>query len=478
MLTCPRLRANLDFCPAPSSSNFHVPATPIIQIEGLLQRDQNHFRDEGPQWSRQELINGIRTVFPGVKLSDPKPDLQEPPIIIGLAWKSRMLDEDEETDDDRTQVDGSMLVRPSNSLGFQSISPPQDGSLQSALDRQISSDSRPNYALHQELLHGANIPTSGQTSLGEPFNEDNTGSARLNDFADVVSRAERTPAKHSVPLPGDSSSESGAHGRHKRNGGESTDLNSLLAVVGSIDADSVISSANAQRVPKRKRSSAADSLGEERIRRVARMSNSESPDYTSVPLPATPALSGGLATPYPAVADGYTPPNALGNDRKLPDMYPPTFATPNPPKPRGRGKARSQATTPMSIKGKGKGKGRSSTPSVHSRQSVGSVDGLQYAESSRQGAMGHSRADTMSEDGNKAGCKLKTEGLQPGVDHCPDEAYAVSIYRVIEASPYRRLRLQGIYKGLMDMYPYYATLDKQEYTSLTNSIRHNLSLHS
>lgn len=392
-----------------------------------------------------------------------------------------MLDEDEETDDDRTQVDGSMLVRPSNSLGFQSISPPQDGSIPHMVDRQFPSSDRPNYALHQELLNGVTDPSiAGHASLGEPFTEDSTGSARLNDFADVVARAERTPAKKSVALPSDSVLEVVPQGRHKRNGGDSTDLNSLLAVVGSIDAESVIPSASAPRANKRKRPSAADSSAEERVRRAARISNSDSPDYTSANLPATPALSGGISTPHPAIADGYTPPNALENDRKLaPEMYPPTFATPNPPKARGRGKARSQATTPMSIKGKGKGKGRSSTPSVSGRQSVGSTDGLhQYAESSRSGALGLSRVDTLSEDGSKSGCKLKTEGLQPGVDHCPDEAYAVSIYRVIEASPYRRLRLQGIYKGLMDMYPYYATLDKQEYTSLTNSIRHNLSLHS
>lgn len=422
-----------------------MPATPIIQIEGLLQRDNNHFRDTAPQYSREELINGIRTVFPGIKLSDPKPDLKEPPIIIGLAWKNRMLDEDEETDDDRTQVDGSMLVRASNSLGYQSISPPQDISLTRPL-----SDHRPNYALHQELLNSS--PVTGPADVE---------SARLNDFAEVVSRAERTPAKDTIPLPDDSNHVTTPRGRHKRNGGASTDLDSLLLVVGSIDADSDVSSANVIRAAKRKRSSGFDSG--ERTSRAPRISRSDSPDYPSAPLPATPAT-----------ADGYT--HTIGTpssaNAQLPEMQPPSFTTPNAPKGRGRGKGRSQATTPMSIKGKGKGKGRSSTPSLVATSLP--LDGI--GESSRQGAT--LRVGAASDDGSKGGCKLKTEGLHPGIDHCPDEAYAVSIYRVIEASPFGRLRLQGIYKGLMDMYPYYATLDKQEYTSLTNSIRHNLSLHS
>lgn len=434
-----------------------------------MHRDQNHFRESAPQWSRQELINGIRTVFPNVKLSDPKPDLKEPPIIIGLAWKNRMLDEDEETDDDRTQVDGSMLVRASNSLGFQSISPPQGGSAQSILERHFP-DSQPNYALHRELLDG----TAPPHGLGEPFVESDAASARLNDFADVVSRAERTPATDTIPLPGDTDYDVVHDGRrgHQRNGTGSNDLNSLLAVVGSIDADSVVSSDAVHRAAKRKRMS-TESLPDGPMRRSARGPGSESPDHHDARLPATPAYSHGEHTPYPGWASGYASPNGASTERKLADMQPPAFATPNA-KGRGRGKGRSQATTPMSIKGKGKGKGRSSTPSVMG----GSVDGSQYGESSRQGAMGHARNGSTADDASKAGCKLKTEGSQPGVDHCPDEAYAVSIYRVIEASPYARLRLQGIYKGLMDMYPYYATLDRQEYTSLTNSIRHNLSLHS
>lgn len=466
-----------------------MPATPIIQIEGLLHRDQNHFRDTAPQWSREELINGIRNVFPGITLSDPKPDLKEPPIIIGLAWKNRMLDEDEETDDDHTQVDGSMLVRASNSLGYQSISPPQDGLMQSMPERPFS-DHRPNYALHQELLNSGSQSFGGPTStpgalLGEPLVQQSSAeSARLSDFADVVSRAQRTPVKSSVSLPDEVSHQIPPRGRHKRNDTETTDLDSLLLVVGSIDANSDVSSANVMRAAKRKRSSEYESLPGQPMRQAARMSGSDSPDYSSAALPATPNLLGDAEARYPYgnALDGYTPPNAVSNDRQLPEMHPPSFATPNAPKGRGRGKGRSQATTPMSIKGKGKGKGRASTPNVNgngnSRHSTGSVDGMQFAESSRQGAMGISRLTTASDDGSKAGCKLKTEGLQPGVDHCPDEAYAVSIYRVIEASPFGRLRLQGIYRGLMDMYPYYATLDKQEYTSLTNSIRHNLSLHS
>ena len=386
-----------------------------------------------------------------------------------------MLDEDEETDDDRTQVDGSMLVRASNSLGYQSISPPQDASLQSMTDRPFF-DHRPNYALHQELLNGSTGPVTG----GEPLQGgDSVESARLNDFAEVVSRAERTPAKDTIPLPDDLSYAATPRGRHKRNGAESTDLDSLLLVVGSIDADSDVSTANVIRAAKRKRSSGFDSIPGERVRRAARTSRSDSPQYPSAPLPATPAYSGhGLDTPAATIADGYTPPNAIGNNAQLPEMQPPSFTTPNAPKARGRGKGRSQATTPMSIKGKGKGKGRASTPSL-ATQSQQTIDGIQFAESSRQGAMTNGRSvAAASDDGSKGGCKLKTEGLHPGVDHCPDEAYAVSIYRVIEASPFGRLRLQGIYKGLMDMYPYYATLDKQEYTSLTNSIRHNLSLHS
>lgn len=154
-------------------------------------------------------------------------------------------------------------------------------------------------------------------------------------------------------------------------------------------------------------------------------------------------------------------------------------ATPNI-KGRGRGKAKAtpRKRAPVKPKAQPKGKSKSVAPSENAEE------GPQIAENPEEAL--EEQAKPKPKSRGQAGLKhvkLKTTGLYPGIDHCPHETYSVSCYKVLKASKYGRLRIQGIYNGLKKMYPYYATLssvatttEKSEVYSFKNSIRHNLSL--
>lgn len=72
--------------------------------------------------------------------------------------------------------------------------------------------------------------------------------------------------------------------------------------------------------------------------------------------------------------------------------------------------------------------------------------------------------------------ELPTQGDHPGVDCKPPFPYHEMIRHAIEEAPDRRLQLSQIYSSIADRFPFFKTLDEKKTSGWQNSIRHNLSL--
>jgi len=414
-----------------------------------------------------ELSKAVLAAFPHSRWEVSKGAFgeAESPTVRGLVWHGKdVADEDDEEEEERERQERERERREHHRR-------PQIVTRARAASGKVKED-------------GSRSPT--QSTLVSPISSSKRGvpdtPARsvLNEFAEIATLADKTPASKAKSLPGEFVAPSPAYvlanicnsfdqdendvplSVRKRKARESPDplrrrastpdkLHGLLAAAEAVEGSPITSVLG----HKRRRTiggpaTMRDLLNPGFQRRKVTSRGTVSP---AVSRSFLPDVRESMDVEGELMADLLVPLNDTASAISLTDLETVSLAAQSRPIARGHNSASTSQTSIGSMTSLGLTTGPLATPSSSGSNVAG-------------GRPGASRRPN----------ELPTQGDHPGVDCKPPYPYHELIRHAIEEASDRRLQLNQIYASIAERFPFFKTLDEKKTAGWQNSIRHNLSL--
>lgn len=435
-----------------------------------------------------ELSKAVSAAFPHSKweASHGAFSKAEPPTLRGLIWHGKdAADEDDEDDEERM----AEVERERERQRERERRPAQPH----IVTRARASAS--GMVKGKSALDGSRSPT--QSTLVSPISSstrkavpDTPARSVLEEFAEIATLADKTPASKAMSLPGDiiapspayalanicnsfedTGKEFGAeHTSRKRRASQSPEpsrrrasspdkLHGLLAAAEAVEGSPITSVLGHKRRrtiggPGTMRDVLNSGHGHRKHKFTSR--GTESPAMRSFSfLPGVEEDSTGQETSLDNefTADLLVPLNDTASAISLQDLD-----------------AASLAAQARNIQ-------RDGTSSSISQASNISTQIPEPSKGSGAGQSNGNRNNVASGSGTgRRANELPTQGEAPGIDCKPPYPYHEMIRHAIESAPDCRLQLSQIYTTIADRFPFFKTLDEKKTAGWQNSIRHNLSL--